>query len=83
MPDPTAIPKPSKLRLAFLMLLAIYPFVTGILYILTPLTEGWALWQRTALLAPIMVFSIIYGIAPLIQRRFGWFIMRLPRTKAV
>ncbi len=43
MPDPTAIPKPSKLRLAFLMLLAIYPFVTGILHILTPLTEGWAL----------------------------------------
>ncbi|MGX5667618.1 hypothetical protein ACWKW9_16740 [Rhizobium daejeonense] len=82
MSDPVIMPKPSKLRLAVLMLLVVYPFVTGILYIIMPLTEGWALWKRTALLAPIMVFSIIYGIAPLIQRHFSWFIMRLPRRKA-
>ena len=81
MSDPVIMPKPSKLRLAVLMLLVIYPFVTGILYVIMPLTEGWALWKRTAILAPVMVFSIVYGIAPLIQRHFGWFIMRLPRRK--
>lgn len=81
MSDPAIMPKPSKLRLAVLMLLAVYPFVTGILYIIMPLTAGWPLWKRTALLAPIMVFSIVYGIAPLIQRHFAWFIMRLPRRK--
>ena len=38
-----------------LMLAAIYPFVTAILYVLMPLTDGWPLWERTAVLAPIMV----------------------------
>lgn len=72
-------PVPSKFRLALLMLAAIYPFVTAILYILMPLTENWPLWARTAVLAPVMVFSIVYGIAPIIQQRFAWFILRQPR----
>lgn len=75
-------PVPSKFRLSLLMLGAIYPFVTAILYVLMPLTEGWPLWERTAILAPIMVFSIVYGIAPTIQRRFAWFILRQPRPAA-
>lgn len=58
-------PIPSKLRLAFLMLAAVYPFVTAILYVLLPLTEGWPIWARTLILAPVMVFSIVYAIAPL------------------
>jgi antibiotic biosynthesis monooxygenase (ABM) superfamily enzyme len=83
MPNSSASrPTPSKHRLALLMLLVIYPFVTGILYVLTPLTEGWPIWARTALLAPIMVVSIIYGIAPMIQRHFAWFILRKPRLAA-
>jgi len=73
-------PVPSKFRLALLMLAAVYPFVTAILYILMPLTENWPLWARTAVLAPVMVFSIVYGIAPVIQRRFAWFILRQPAT---
>lgn len=71
-------PVPSKLRLSILMLAAVYPFVTAILYVLMPLTDGWPLWERTAILAPVMVFSIVYGIAPTIQRRFAWFILRQP-----
>lgn len=71
-------PMPSKFRLSILMLAAVYPFVTAILYGLMPLTDGWPLWARTAVLAPIMVFSIVYGIAPTIQRRFAWFILRQP-----
>ncbi|SMD17308.1 hypothetical protein [Rhizobium sp. RU36D] len=72
-------PQPSKLRLSLIMLAVVYPFVTAILYILMPLTEGWPLWERTLLLAPIMVFSIVYFIAPTIQKHFGWFIVRAPR----
>lgn len=83
MPDASAPrPVPSKLRLSMLMLAAIYPFVTAILYVLMPLTDGWPLWERTAILAPVMVFSIVYGIAPTIQRRFAWFILRQPRPVA-
>ena len=73
------VPVPSKFRLAVIMLVAIYPFVTALLYIVLPLTENWPLWQRTLVIAPVMVFSIIYGIAPAIQRHFGWFVARLPR----
>jgi antibiotic biosynthesis monooxygenase (ABM) superfamily enzyme len=78
----TSRPIPSKHRLALLMLLVIYPFVTAILYVLMPLTEGWPIWGRTALLAPIMVLSIVYGIAPAIQKHFAWFILRQPRLVA-
>lgn len=78
----TSRPIPSKHRLALLMLLVIYPFVTAILYVLMPLTEGWPIWARTALLAPIMVLSIVYGIAPAIQKHFAWFILRQPRMIA-
>jgi antibiotic biosynthesis monooxygenase (ABM) superfamily enzyme len=53
------------------MLAAIYPFVAAILYVLMPLTEGWPIWERSAILAPVMVFSIVYGIAPIIQQRFA------------
>lgn len=74
-----SVPVPSKFRLAVIMLAAVYPFVTALLYIVLPLTESWPLWQRTLVIAPVMVFSIIYGIAPTIQRHFGWFVARLPR----
>ena len=40
------------------------------------------IWARTALLAPIMVLSIVYGIAPAIQKHFAWFILRQPRLVA-
>jgi hypothetical protein len=61
------------------MLLAVYPLITLILYVVLPLTEGWAIWERTLVIAPIMVVSIVFFVAPEIQRRFGWFIARLPR----
>ncbi|WP_245485095.1 hypothetical protein [Ciceribacter ferrooxidans] len=74
------MPAPSKLRLAMIMLVAVYPFVTALLYIVLPLTESWPLWQRTLVIAPVMVFSIIYGIAPAIHRHLGWLVARSPRS---
>ena len=29
------------------VLLAVYPLVTALIYIIFPLTEGWQAWQRT------------------------------------
>ena len=76
-------PNPSKFRLALLMLLAIYPIVTALLYIVMPLTEGWSTWQRTMILAPVMVSLIVFCIAPTIHKCFGWFVTRTPRPSAV
>jgi len=64
----------SRLRLALLMVLGVYPIITLYLYALFPLTDGWQLWQRTLVLVPLMVVSIVFGLMPFIQKRFGGFI---------
>ncbi len=69
--------KLSRPHLAFAMLLPVYPFITVLLYIVMPLTEGWTIWQRTLLIAPVMVFSIVFVIAPFVQKHFARFIMRV------
>lgn len=61
-------------RMALLMIAGVYPVVTAYLYILMPLTNGWQMWQRTLVLVPIMVATIVFGLTPTIQKRFGWFI---------
>lgn len=76
-PTPTRV-NPSKARLSLVMILAVYPLITTLLYILAPLTEGWAVWHRTILIAPIMVLSIVFVVAPAIQKYFGWFVARMP-----
>ncbi len=68
--------KLSKLHLALALLLPVYPLITAILYIVLPLTDGWTTWQRTALIAPIMVFAMVFVITPFVQKRFANFILR-------
>jgi antibiotic biosynthesis monooxygenase (ABM) superfamily enzyme len=70
-----APPKPIRWRQALLMALAVYPIITAYIYVLFPLTEGWEVWQRTLVLVPMMVLSIVYFIAPNLQRHLGWFIV--------
>lgn len=72
-------PSPSKLRLASLLVIAVYPLITVLLYVVMPLTEGWAIWQRTLVVAPLMVIAVVFGISPAIQKHFGWFVVRMPR----
>ena len=60
----------SKLRMALVMTLAVYPVVTLYLYVLMPLTPGWEMWQRSLVLVPVMASTIV----PLISRHFGTFI---------
>lgn len=64
----------SRPRFALLVLAGVYPLITTILYVLTPLTEEWPIWQRTLIVAPIMVMAMIWGLIPTVQRVFRRFI---------
>ena len=64
----------SRLRLAGLMTVFVYPIVTLYLYVLMPLTPGWEMWQRSLVLVPVMASTIVLLIVPLISRHFGGFI---------
>jgi antibiotic biosynthesis monooxygenase (ABM) superfamily enzyme len=74
---PAAPVRPSaaaRARLAALVVVAVYPLITAIIYGVAPLTEGWPVWQRNFVIAPLMVVAMIYLVIPTIQRRFGKFI---------
>lgn len=60
---------PSRLRFAGFVLMFVYPLVTAGLLILLPLTPGWPIPARTAVLVPIVVVSMVWGIIPFIQTR--------------
>jgi antibiotic biosynthesis monooxygenase (ABM) superfamily enzyme len=68
--------KLSKLHLALALLVPVYPLITAILYVVLPLTEGWTIWQRTALVTPMMVFAMVFVVTPFVQKRFANFILR-------
>ncbi|WP_313530976.1 hypothetical protein [Shinella sp.] len=68
--------KLSRLHLALATLIPVYPLITTILYIVLPLTEGWTIWQRTAVIAPIMVFAMVFIVSPFVQKRFSNFFLR-------
>lgn len=75
----TAAAKParagaSKPRFALLVLIGVYPLITALNYLLLPMTMGWATWQRCLLIAPVMVFLMVWGLIPLIHKRFHRFI---------
>ena len=80
-PSPAPRPAPSKLRFALLLVVAVYPLITALLYAVMPLTTNWQTWQRTLVIAPIMVFSIVFFVSPMVNHHFGWFIAGLPRPK--
>lgn len=69
-----AAPRFSRPRFAFLVALGVYPLITGLLYLIFPLTEGWLLWQRTLLIVPIMVTAMVWGLIPGVQKHFRGFL---------
>ena len=71
-----------KTRMALLMSLGVYPIITLYLYVLMPLTDGWQLWQRTIVLVPIMVLTLVFGLTPVLQKHLGWFIAGKKRAAA-
>ena len=64
----------SRLRMAVIMTLAVYPVVTLYLYVLMPLTPGWQMWQRSLVLVPVMASTIVLLIVPFIGKHFSTFI---------
>ncbi|TIT21758.1 MAG: hypothetical protein E5W70_15410 [Mesorhizobium sp.] len=70
----TAATRFSRLRFALLVLLGVYPLITAILYVVFPLTQEWQIWQRTLVIAPLMVSIMIWGLIPGVQRAFRGFI---------
>ncbi len=63
----------ARSRMAMVVFIAVYPLVTALIYIIFPLTEGWQAWQRTLVLVPLVVVSLVYVVIPTIQARFGRF----------
>lgn len=72
--NPQAALRFSRPRFAFLVALGVYPLITGLLYLIFPLTEGWLLWQRTLLIVPIMVTAMVWGLIPGVQKHFRGFL---------
>ncbi|TKT75233.1 hypothetical protein [Aquamicrobium sp. LC103] len=64
----------SRPRFAFLVALGVYPLITGLLYLIFPLTDGWMLWQRTLVIVPVMVSIMVWGLIPGVQKYFRAFI---------
>lgn len=64
----------ARARLAALVLVAVYPLITAIIYAVSPFTEDWEIWARNFVIAPLMVVAMIYVVIPSIQKRFGKFI---------
>lgn len=60
---------PSKPRFALLVFAGVYPLVTVLMMVLTPLTQGWPLPLRTLAMVPIIVICMVWGIIPFIQTR--------------
>ena len=64
----------SRPRFAAIVALGVYPLVTALIYIVFPLTDGWAVWQRTLLIVPMMVVMMIWGLIPAVHRYFHAFV---------
>lgn len=64
--------KPSRVRFAGLIFLAVYPLVTALLYATLALTPGdTPLWGRTLVMVPLVVIAMVWAIIPTIQTRLS------------
>ena len=66
-------PRFSRIRFTIAAVLAAYPLVTALLYLVLPLTPEWPLWQKSLLIVPVVVSTMIWLLIPRIQRHLkGW-----------
>lgn len=65
---------PLRARFALCVMVGVYPVLTAISVALGPLTAAWPLPARTALMVPLMVVCIIFGVIPLVHRLAGTWI---------
>jgi antibiotic biosynthesis monooxygenase (ABM) superfamily enzyme len=71
---PAGLSLVARTRMALLVVVAVYPVITAIVYLVGPFTPDWPMWARNLVVAPLMVIAMIYAIIPAIQARFGRFI---------
>ncbi|SIN59839.1 hypothetical protein SAMN02745824_0376 [Parasphingorhabdus marina DSM 22363] len=64
---------PGKFRLALASWLGVWPVLTGLSFILTPLLQPWPLAARTLVTSAIMVPVMIFGVMPAIERLLSTF----------
>lgn len=64
----------SRPRFALLVLIGVYPVITGLLYLVLPFLGGQPIWVITAVVAPMMVGVMVWGLIPAIQKQFAGFI---------
>lgn len=60
---------PSKIRFALLVMLFVYPIVTGLLYLSVAIAPVMALWYRTLHIVPLVVIAMVWGVIPFINGR--------------
>lgn len=58
----------SRVRFTIAAVLAAYPVVTALLYLVLPLTPEWPLWQKSLLIVPVVVSTMIWLLIPRIHR---------------
>jgi len=63
----------SRIRFTIAAVLAAYPVVTALLYLVLPLTPEWPLWMKSAIIVPMVVSTMIWLLIPRIQLHLkGW-----------
>lgn len=72
----SAVGEFSRARFALATMFAAYPLVTGLLYVVMPLTPEWELWQRTLILVPLIVSAMVWVLIPRVHRHCGRFLLR-------
>lgn len=60
----------GKQKQAFLVWLAVYPIITGLVWALEPVLNEMILPMRTLVLSALMVPIMVYGAMPLINKLF-------------
>lgn len=64
---------PPRHKMAVVMMVSVYPTITVLLWLLSPLVEPYPLPMRTLILSVVMVPLMVWFIVPWVTRRFaGW-----------
>ena len=69
----------SRHRFCMAVMLGVYPLVTALLYLVFPLTAGWPLFLKTALIVPPVAAPMVWGLIPAIHSRLHHWLHPVPR----
>lgn len=61
----------SRLRFALAVAAGVYPLVTIILTVLGPVIAAWPAWEKSLMIVPLVVPTMVWLIIPAIHRWLG------------